>query len=415
MRRRRALGVLVCAWLASGCGGEASHDEDDVLSGVTSGLSTLDHRRPRSDASLAVGLDFQCALRPSGTASCRGDNGIGQRGSGTVEKSRADLDPNPTRVLLDGVVSLSAKNVHACAVRNDRSGWCWGFDFRGEVGTGRAFGKAGITPVVVDTPARVDSISDALSVSAGVTHTCAVLGDGSLWCWGDISFGELGADHGQVDATSVPMRVVGIDHVARVSAGGFFTCAVTVDRAVYCWGDNPYGMVGNGTAGSSDRSNAVVDRPTRVIGLEDIESVSASTGYHACAVKRDGTAWCWGANFEGQLGDGTREERDVPVRVPSLVDVVDIQAGRDFTCALERRGTVWCWGDNRRGQLGGGLAEGSTVPLRVEGLDDVVAIAAGGGVCAEKRDGTIFCWGALSDIGFGFPVDEPRTPQQKRF
>jgi alpha-tubulin suppressor-like RCC1 family protein len=256
------------------------------------------------------------------------------------------------------------------------------------------------TRVVIAHPGRQRNIS------AGQDLTCSVTNDGGVWCWGVNWYGQLG--DGTIMERRAPVQVVGLAPRIVKSAGGRgHTCALSAAGSVYCWGRNEEGQLGDGT--TRDRF-----RPAQVNSLDE-RAVSISSGqWHTCALTYTGRVKCWGRNKEGQLGDGTRERRRMPVEVRSLsAGVVGIATGIGMTCALTTIGKVKCWGG---GFLGNGMYE-SLVPVDVMGLGyGVIAVAAGtnaGHTCAVTREGGVKCWGANyygqlgdnSEIDRLFPVD----------
>jgi alpha-tubulin suppressor-like RCC1 family protein len=162
--------------------------------------------------------------------------------------------------------------------------------------------------------------------------------------------------------------------------------ALKSDGTVWAWGDNNYGQLGNGTYNSSDV-------PVKVLGLTGITKI-AKGHYHSLALKDDGTVWAWGGNKYGQLGSWDNNESHVPVRVPRLTGVTAIASGFYHSLALKDDGTVWAWGYNNVGQLGDGTSDNSNVPVQVSGLTGITKIA--GDVyysLALKDDGTVWAWG----------------------
>jgi hypothetical protein len=192
-------------------------------------------------------------------------------------------------------------------------------------------------------------VAPVIQVSAGDTDTCAVTGDGALWCWGEMS-------------QSTPAQVTALGYaVVQVSVGVFHICAVKNDGTVWCWGPNGDGELGDGT--TTDRA-----MPVQVTGLGNVTQVSAGD-VHSCARKSDGTVWCWGSNGRGQLGDGTTASRTTPGQVTALGNLVaQVGAGGQHTCARLTDGTVWCWGQNSAGQVGDGTMTDRTTPVKVTGL-----------------------------------------------
>lgn len=179
-----------------------------------------------------------------------------------------------------------------------------------------------------------------------------------------------------------------------VSAGSWHGAAIRSDGTVWTWGWNQYGQLGDGTRSGDGRTTSASRlTPASVSGISDVVAISASFS-HNIALKGDGTVWGWGANENGQLGDGSMSDRPSPVQVPGISDVVSVSAGGNHTVALRSDGTVWAWGWNLNGQLGDGTREGRTTPVQVSGLSGVVAISAGAvHTVAVKNDGTVWAWG----------------------
>jgi len=244
--------------------------------------------------------------------------------------------------------------------------------------------------------------AQAQSVLAGGNHNCAVKTDRTLWCWGNNFSGQLG--NGTTTNSSVPVQVSGhATDWATVSPGGDGTCAVKTDHTVWCWGLNYAGQLGNGTT-----TNSSV--PVQVSGhATDWATVTSGQDY-TCAEKTDGTVWCWGVNGSGQLGDGTTTDRPVPVQVSGhATDWATVTASWAHTCAEKTNHTLWCWGDNGFGQLGDGTKTNRPVPVQVSGhTTDWATVSDGlGHTCAEKTDRTVWCWGWNIDgqLGDGTTTD----------
>src|SRR3989441_3000983 len=246
----------------------------------------------------------------------------------------------------------------------------------------------------------------ALTPAAGAGggfRACMRLPAGTVQCWGRNNFGQLGNGDGNLADSSVPVAVRGLTTATRVVTGDSHTCALLGDGTVQCWGVGDSGQRGDGTF------NNISTVPVAVVGLGNAVAVAAR-GYHSCALLGDGTVWCWGRNVDGQLGNGTRASVDcspgscgssTPVQVGGITGAAAVIAGGYHTCALLSDGTVQCWGRNAEGQLGDGTTTSSSTPVRVGGVTGAVAVSAGIlHTCALLANGTVKCWGAVGN-GFG--------------
>jgi alpha-tubulin suppressor-like RCC1 family protein len=179
---------------------------------------------------------------------------------------------------------------------------------------------------------------------------------GTVRCWGSNFFGNLG--NGRTDLASLPVDVLGLSNVSRLSVGGqsLHACALRSDRTVWCWGSNSDGQLGIG-----DIENRSI--PVQVVGLMD--AVQVSVGFqHSCALRASGAIVCWGKGDDGRLGDGGSARQTRPVTA-AVTDAVAVFAGYAHTCALRRDGGAVCWGNNEFGQLGDGSTRDSAVPTAV--------------------------------------------------
>ncbi len=349
-----------------------------------------------------------CALLGDGSAQCWGGNSYGQLGNNNAGVN----SPVPVAVTgLGGgtVVQMAGGGEHTCAILVDGSAKCWGLNDDGELGDNNA-------PTDSDVPVAVTGLTagTVIQITAGNGHTCALLKDGSAQCWGDNYYGQLGNNNPGVNS-AVPVSVsgLGVGTVVQIVAGIYHTCALLVDGSAKCWGYNDFGQLGNNNAGV----NSAV--PVAVTGLGSGTVVHLyAGGYHTCAVSVDGSAKCWGYNYYGQLGNNNPgTDSPIPVAVSGLTagTVVQIVIGDYHTCAVLVDGSAKCWGFNNRGQLGNNNAGvNSAVPVAVTGLGagtTVQITASDSYTCAVLVDGTEKCWGYnnFGQLGYGDTTDR-HTP-----
>jgi alpha-tubulin suppressor-like RCC1 family protein len=344
---------------------------------------------PAGFATTATGLAHTCAIRTDGTLWCWGANNIGQVGDGTTTDKTS-----PVQVTgLADFSQVSAGDNHTCALRSDSTVSCWGSNVSRQLGLGITGAKLAPTPVTwLATP--------VIQISAGGMHTCAVTYDNALWCWGANNKGQIG--DGTTQDRDLPVQVTALGRsVAQVATGAAFSCARKTDDTVWCWGYNADGQLGDGTR---------VDRPMPVqVAALGTNVASVAAGSHSCAVKTDGTVWCWGYNGRGELGDGTTTSASTPVQVNGLPKSVSVSVGRAFTCAWDFDHSLpWCWGYGANGRLGNGATSNSLTPVRVT-HGAVSQIATGGNhACArELNTGVLSCWGSNSNgqLGNGTTTD----------
>jgi len=263
-------------------------------------------------------------------------------------------------------------------------------------------------------------LTDAVSVSVGSTHACAVMGDGTARCWGEETFGQLG-DGQQIGILPVPTSVAGLTDVKAVAAGASYSCALKADGTVACWGGNVACQIGEGCALAGivgDQSSALnVLSPTAVTGLTGPATAIQASGLgddtpgFTCALLSDGTIECWGENLLG-LGSDPNSAAIAPTAVAGVAGAVAMAVGGTFGCDLQSNGLVACWGLGPLGQPGTATSSYSATPVVVPGLTAVKAIAAGWfHACALLDDGTVACWGDNSSgqLGDGTQSSSP-TP-----
>ena len=315
---------------------------------------------------------------------------------------------------------ISAGEAHTCALTDEEGASCWGRGQDGALGNGFEY-QSGI-PVDTVRNEQGDLWSHLLQVSSGKNHTCALKNDSGVgevpkvYCWGSGANGRLG--NNSTTNSSIPVKLArlnpipnqfdfsddnsGFYYPLQVSAGAEHTCIVRVGGRVLCWGVGTDGRLGTG-----NEAEAWV--PTEIVGdNRDFVQVSGG-GAHTCALKSDGTAFCWGKNDKGQLGNNSVTPSSSPVAVlvdadadadQPLNNIQQISAGLEHTCAVKKDGGVLCWGEGILGRLGYGSDSRSSLPVTVLesssdiALSGVTQVSAGDyHSCAVGDSGSVYCWG----------------------
>ncbi len=346
-----------------------------------------------------------CALLVGGTVRCWGANGAGELGNGATTDVSAPVvvrTSSSNANALSGVRSIGVGDAHTCALLGSGTVRCWGAGGAGQLGDGSTADRS--TPVTVHaSSSSASALSGVSAITGGSYHTCALLANGTMKCWGYSDYGQLG--DGTKTARSAPVTVrassssaAALSSVSAIAGGGHHTCALLASGTVKCWGWGSLGQLGDGA--STDRSAAVTVHASSATSsaLSGVGQRAIAVGFgQTCALLVNGTVKCWGANFLGEVGDGTTTQRAAPVTVKAgggsslaLSNVVAIAAGGFYTCALLANGTVKCWGtDYDLDPVAVVSGPGSSTAL-----SNVIALAAGAHhTCALLAAGTLKCWG----------------------
>jgi alpha-tubulin suppressor-like RCC1 family protein len=410
--------LLICLALAAACGDSAG--PRDQLAGQPDNAFG-------SFMAVGVGDNTTCALDETGRAYCWGSNFRGALGTGdTAYRVRA---PRLVANVPGAFTFISVGAGHQCALTRDGRAYCWGENGGGQLGTGGESQAQGVTPVA-------GGLTFA-SISAGGSYTCAVTTEQMAYCWGGSANGQLGAGAAAACnyatfpcSVDTPVPVAGGLHFVQISAGRVHTCGITSDGTGYCWGDNTDGELGDpavpiNCGGFPARAQCIRDVPTLIAGGLKFAQLAAGA-FHTCGVTTAGKAYCWGlvtadsaieafalgnAAYSGEIG--TQRGSRVPVPVSGDLTFREVTAGNVVSCGLTVSGEAVCWGGNNWGQIGlGGIDPFfTTTPLGVHMpvAQSGPAIGEDYHACALTTTRRIWCWGGLNFFGElgSEPVSEP--------
>jgi alpha-tubulin suppressor-like RCC1 family protein len=420
---------LVGLW-ALGC---ASQVTDPSGLGEAPGLATATGDALQTTATYVVGgADFSCVLNTAGEVECWGGNASGQLGQGDTQ-TRGD-NANETGWYLSPVqlgtgrraTALAAGSSHACALLDNATVKCWGANAKGQLGIGdtspRGDGPGEMGDALATVPLGAGRTAKA--IAAGNSHTCALLDNNTLKCWGQNNYGQLGqgntktlGDNANEIGDSMAAIQLGTGRTAKnVQAGGNSTCAILDDNTLKCWGQNSNGQLGLGnTSHRGDNANEMgANLPVVAFGTGRTAKAVTVGLAHACVIRDDNQMRCWGNSTYGQLGlQDTVQRGDNSGEMGTALPAVNlgtsryakaVRAGDNHTCAWLDDNTVKCWGRNDQGQLGRGdtanrgdnANEMGTYLLAADLGTGRTATAIGVGLnhsCAALDNGQFKCWG----------------------
>ena len=353
-----------------------------------------------------------------------GYNSSGQLGDNTTTNrlvpTRIDNLPS-SEMTPYSVVGIAAGSAYSLAITDDGALWAWGNNMDGQLGDNTTTNR--------HIPIRIDSLpsngmmpGSIIGVYAGGHHSLALTDDGALWAWGANAFGRLG--DGTTTQRNVPTRIDDLPSngmmpysVVSIAAGHHHSLALTDDGALWAWGNNGQGRLGDNTTTHRYVPTRIDDSISNAMIPGSVIGISAGT-QHSLALTDDGGLGAWGGNTSGQLGDNTTTNRHVPTRIDSLPSntmtqgsVVGISAGSNHSLAITGTGQLWAWGSNGSGRLGDNTTTYRHVPTRIDSLPSNAIVpgsvvgVSGGNIhsAAITRYGELFTWGnnARGELGDG--------------
>jgi alpha-tubulin suppressor-like RCC1 family protein len=317
--------------ITAGTGSTCALDDQGMAScwGTLAGDGTYGiHEKPSALGgtawtSLSAGRSFTCGLKAGGELWCWGNNSYGELGDGSTSQQ---LSPKHVATSQMWSTVVAAVESRACGI-SGTSLYCWGYNRYGALGTGDENNRT--------VPTRVFPTTAWAAVSSGADSTCGLNTAGQISCWGDNFGRQLGV--ATPSSSFTPIAVAGT--YTSVSTGAYYTCGLATTGALTCWGIPA--LTGPGLP------------PTTIPGTWR----SVAQGYASrCGIKTDGSLWCWGENSTGQLGNGTYDEQNSPVKIGTDTDWRAVAVGQSHTCATKQDRSVWCWGSNYAGEIGDGTA-----------------------------------------------------------
>ena len=361
---------------------------------------------------VTAGGDHTCGLANQSAAFCWGSNTRAQLGNGT-----ADPIARSTPTLAAGslrFVALHAGGIHTCGLTDRGIAYCWGDDSAGQLG-GRVPSSAGLSAVPVSVAGGITF----KALTLGGRHTCGLDADGEAFCWGDNQFGQLG--NGSSESAAEPVPVIGGLNFSSLEAGAIHTCGLTASGTAYCWGYNRWGQIGVQAPEEKCGVSPCASTPVRIAGAPPLVSLVAG-GLQNCGLTEKGIAYCWGANLAEELGNAavSGSSSAMPVKVLESARFTSVTVGEHGSCALTPGGAAYCWGSNSHGQLGNGTsvaAVASSPPVRVSGEVRFAEVSSGMfHTCATTLRGAIYCWGAnrSGQLGTGTTKQSSRPERVAR-
>jgi alpha-tubulin suppressor-like RCC1 family protein len=345
--------------------------------------------RPTSYVSLATGLsetDNECAIASDGSLWCWGSDQEGEVGVYGRQEFFVPVHVGSST----SWTSVSVGDEFVCGLQTDTSLWCWGRDTLGRFGDGANDGSSSV-------PARLGTDSwRAIDASGG--GACGIHADGTLWCWGLSLLYQLETTMNDLGPTQFASGMTW----TSLSVGATSACAIATNGSLWCWGRNDEGQLGNGSMVGGGEGTVP---PTEVASPLPWSSVSVGDDESVCAIRVDGSLWCWGVN-NGFLGDGTTAPNQLsPEQIRGSSTWRSIDVGDNNLCGVQVDGSRWCWGENVSGDIGDGTTTARSSPELIGSAHWLSFSGRQNHIYGLQSDGSLWVSGAV-ETGFNAPVSD---------
>ncbi len=340
-----------------------------------------------------AGAAHTCAIDVDANVWCWGANARNAIGANIL------ADHLPLTRVLDGAIAITAGGSHTCAIKSDRSLWCWGRGDEGQLANGRS-GLTASEPL----PVQVALGHEWSRIDGGLHHTCGITSGQELWCWGE-NYNQQVLIGGPLDFATDPLQVESETAWTDLALGELHTCAVRSNGTLRCAGSNNNGQLGVTGAPSGSAVDVPAASPTRTW-----KRVTASV-HQTCALRDDGTLWCFGTNAQNQLGLPAMDAVRIPTQTAvDLGALAEITIGASQLCAIDTGGMLWCAGSNGAGQLGDGTGGGKVRPVPLSGSWRIVDVGSKSACARDHLTGSVSCWGNNSS---GELADDTKHSRQR--
>ena len=339
-------------------------------------LTAINLGTERTARAIEAGDNHTCAILDNESVKCWGANASGQLGLGdTINRgdNSSDMGDSLLAVNLGAgrtATAIAGGYAHTCAILDNESVKCWGSNSSGQLGLGDTDSRGDSSSDMGDNLTTVDlgSGRTAKAISTGDSHTCAILDNEKVKCWGANTYGQLGQGDdnnrgdvpGEMGGNLTTVDLGSGRTATSITTGAGHTCALLDDDSVKCWGRGLVGQLGDGKASHLDSPPNLSIK----LGTGRTAKAIAAGNFHTCAILDNSSIKCWGKNDSGQLGLSDTENRDRTNEMADNLPVVDLGAGRTargfsagdrHTCSVLDNASLKCWGKNESGQLGLGV------------------------------------------------------------